>query len=531
MFILNDSKWSDSYLDTYRLDGECRIDVKFNLVIDNANDIYFIQPYSWRLLLNYLQEVGVIQVLAKVKSRLKEKSRNQKFLTCGLGNILEADSASKYQSGDIVLFIAPCHPECCQRLVLSESLLGSVEPHLNSQILSLSESIQEVHHIDLRNSTDIIDSNKYLNLNSVTPWSPYSGESIDIESIKKGLEDILPLLNSIPVEKYQKLNAPTTEVECTRVKQQSNSPNRLSGVLFGYGQYAKTNIIPNVKDNIDIIKVHEIDACQIGDPSVFPFDSDTSPVIRNDETYDVYFIAGYHHTHADIAIQAIQKGSWAVVEKPIVTSWAQFHQLELVLKDNSRLFACFQKRYSPFNSYIWSDLDINNGDAVNFYCIVYEVPLPAYHWYKWTNSQSRIVSNGCHWIDYFIFLNNFSELKSYNLCKMGNGDIVCTAELANGGCFSMTLTEQGSNRIGLEEHIELRSNARTIRIDNSSEYVAESREKVIRTAKINKLSVYPKMYKAITKKIANNEPGDDWQSLYPSSYLMLKYQDIINTLT
>jgi predicted dehydrogenase len=531
MFILNDSKWSDRYLDTYRLDGECRIDIKFNIVIDNANDIYFIQPYSWRLLLNYLQEVGIIQVLAKVKSRLKEKSRNQKFLTCGLGNIREADSASKYQPGDLVLFIAPCHPECCQRLVLSESLIMPAETQLTSQLLSLGESISVVHHINLSNNIGIIDSNKYLNLKSVVPWSPYSGESIDIESIDRGLAEILPLLNCVPIEKYQKLDNPNTEIECTRIQNQKNSPNKLSGVLFGYGQYAKTNIIPNVKDNIDIIKVHEIDACQIGDPSVFPFDSDTSPVIRNDQTYDVYFIAGYHHTHADIAIQAIQKGSWAVVEKPIVTSWEQFHQLEAILKDSSsRLFACFQKRYSPFNSYIWSDLDVNKGEAINFYCIVYEVPLPAYHWYMWTNSQSRIVSNGCHWIDYFIFLNNFSELKSYNLSKMGNGDIVCTAELANGGCFSMTLTEKGSNRIGLEEHIELRSNARTIRIDNSSEYIAESREKVIRTAKINKLSVYPKMYKEITKKIANNEPGDDWQHLSPSSDLMLKYQDIIDAL-
>jgi predicted dehydrogenase len=335
------------------------------------------------------------------------------------------------------------------------------------------------------------------------------------------------------MDNYQKLSVDRqSKVTCNYCPKELNLSSKLSGVLFGYGQYAKTNIIPNVKDSIDIVKVHEIDSCQIGDITTFPFCSDTSPLMRDEENYDVYFIAGYHHTHADLALKALNKGAWAVVEKPIVTSWEQLHQLEQILKNtSSKLFACFQKRYLSFNNYIWSDLEVEKGEPINFYCIVYEVPLPKYHWYRWNNSKSRIVSNGCHWIDYFLFLNNFCEINNYSLCLMGNGDVVCTAELSNGGCFSMTLTEQGSNRIGLEEHIELRSNNRTIRIDNSSKYISENQEKVIRREKINKLSVYPKMYKTITKKIANNESGDDWSSLYPSSFLMLKYQDEIDALS
>lgn len=253
--------------------------------------------------------------------------------------------------------------------------------------------------------------------------------------------------------------------------------------------------------------------------------------MRSEDLNDVYFIAGYHHTHAEIAIQALKQGSWAVVEKPLVTNWQQLHDLKNVFDiTGNKYFACFQKRYSPFNRHIWLDLEIKPGEAVHFYTIVYEVPLPQYHWYKWPNSQSRIVSNGCHYIDYFLFLNNFSEIKNYNLCKLNNGDITCTAELANGGCFSMTLTDKGSNRIGHEEHIELRCNARTIRISNGSEYIAESREKVIRKIKINKLSVYAKMYKEITNKIFNNQTGDSWHSTYLTSYLMLKYEDNMNSL-
>src|SRR5207302_6192153 len=76
-------------------------------------------------------------------------------------------------------------------------------------------------------------------------------------------------------------------------------------------------------------------------------------------------------------------------------------------KHDGKVFACFQRRYLPFNAFLRSDLDAPPGSPISYHATVFEVPLPRRHWYRWPNSASRLVSNGCHWIDHFLFLNGF----------------------------------------------------------------------------------------------------------------------------
>ena len=73
------------------------------------------------------------------------------------------------------------------------------------------------------------------------------------------------------------------------------------GVLFGLGHYAKTILMPNVRKWIDIEKIHEVDPTQIGIVDHQRVSLDTAPYPAEDSDFDVYFAAGYHHTHAAIA--------------------------------------------------------------------------------------------------------------------------------------------------------------------------------------------------------------------------------------
>ena len=108
----------------------------------------------------------------------------------------------------------------------------------------------------------------------------------------------------------------------------------------------------------------------------------------------------------------MEQGARAVIiEKPIVTNSADLELLcAAVEKYGTPVFAAFQRRYSPFNDYIFNDLHIRAGEPVSCFGIAYEVPLPPQHWYRWPNSGSKIISNGCHWIDHFLYLNNFSPV-------------------------------------------------------------------------------------------------------------------------
>ena len=82
------------------------------------------------------------------------------------------------------------------------------------------------------------------------------------------------------------------------------------------------------------------------------------------------------------------------------------------------------------------------------------LPLPKLHWYSWPNSGSRLLSNGCHWIDYFLFLNAFSPVTNYSLKVAKNGDSNVFVELENKAVFTMVLTDLGSSRLGVREHIK-----------------------------------------------------------------------------
>ncbi len=188
-------------------------------------------------------------------------------------------------------------------------------------------------------------------------------------------------------------------------------------------------------------------------------------------------------------------------------------------------FGCFHKRYSPLNDYAIRDLRQSVEAPIDYHCIVYEVPLPDLHWYRWPNSKSRLISNGCHWIDHFLYLNGYDEVAAMDLDQAPSGTINCSVTLRNGAYFTMALTDIGSERIGLQEYVELRARDVTVRMANNASYLAENTTRVIRRLSFNKMVTYKLMYKAIAERIARGEQGDTAQSLRVSTGLILDLED------
>ena len=75
------------------------------------------------------------------------------------------------------------------------------------------------------------------------------------------------------------------------LEKHANSPSHLNGkrrsIIFGYGHYAKTVIIPNLHPDIQVAKVHEIDPMQLGPVDHLPLEVDSSPIPRTNEQFDV----------------------------------------------------------------------------------------------------------------------------------------------------------------------------------------------------------------------------------------------------
>jgi predicted dehydrogenase len=508
MNILAGKKWRGGYLDYYREPDEFRIEVSVWQDLEKLEDLYFIRRKSLRLVWNYFREIGLRAVIRKIFSRLQESGRNEKYTACGAGKVIEAPGDADIKKGDMVAFIVPAG-QCAERIVLPKGLLvktGFVDP--GAEIFYFAAS-----------------GDKERFWEAFAGWNKYSG--MPLPQSAASLDKVAELTLKLDRNKSRKLRKSGDRI-AEHYERKIRYANK-TAVLFGYGNYAKVNILPHVESCLSLAAVHEIDPAQIPNPIKGLASWDTSPYFREAEFYDAAFIAGYHHAHAKLAAVAMERGMYAVTEKPLVTTRGDLDLLLHSLSSPSRFFACFHKRYLALNRFVHPDLDIKKGDPFSYHAIVYEVALPKQHWYRWPSSHLRVLVDGCHWIDHFLYLNNFSPVKKHAAFEGPDGSANVSLTLENGSFFTMALTTAGSPRVGVTEHIELRRDNVTVTMTNDSYYLAEGPEKAIRRASVPKMACYEAMYREISAKIAAGKTGDpaDWVRVSAEAALLLE-EDILN---
>jgi predicted dehydrogenase len=245
-----------------------------------------------------------------------------------------------------------------------------------------------------------------------------------------------------------------------------------------------------------------------------------------DENYDVYFVAGFHHTHAPIAVHGLRQGADVVVEKPLATTEDQLEQLmDAISKSKGRYFAGFHKRYNPLNALIRRDVAEVRGKPLSYHAIVHEIPLPARHWYHWPNSRGTIVSNACHWIDHFLFLNEFSQPTRIESHRLANADIVLLIDLNNGASASIVITHNGSTRLGVREIVWVTAGDRTATIIDDRLYSSESSSRFIRQTRLHRYASSQRMYDEIGQQLIKGGGGDSAVSVQVSTQAMLLAQN------
>lgn len=443
--------------------------------------------------------------LHKVISRSAERFRNEKFLSVGAGIVEGPDG----QPAEVV-FIAPRHPRCVDCLALPAELMSSVVSRHDAQA-----TWEGVAYSDLTRTGDGLPAW----LDALAGWDPDSGlplPAIDWAYLAKLLKEVPP----------GRILPPDTGRTTGNNESESLGAGGLGVTLLGYGNYAKTVILPALPPDLQIRRIHEIDPLQIPRRRSSGIAWSTAPTLSPGDDSRAVFVAGYHHTHAPLVVEALRLGKDCVVEKPVAVSRSQLRDVGAALEQSrGRLFVCFQKRYSPFIAWAREDLGLSPGQPVNYHAIVFEVPLPTRHWYRWPNSRSRLVSNGCHWIDHFLFLNAWSRPVNSHVDCAPDGTVMVFMSLENSACMTMTLTDIGSGRVGVRDHVELRAGDVTVRIENDSDYVAENDSRILRRGKVNKMSNYHRMYAQVGAAILSDGPGDTPRSVLTSAEVVLDLEE------
>lgn len=477
-------------LDAYLFHDGLRIQVLALSNVQKIEEQYFIRKASIRKVYEYYKEIGLKYTLLKILSRKHEKIRNEKYFSIGMGRIL-ASRAADFEANQFVYFIAYNHPVCPERIVIHRAWAKLAE---NQNITFLSNST-------IINKPYVYDNKRW---DALIGWSPFSG--VNPPDLREAFKYIKSYWENCEVNSRNSVRFKrNTMVRETSGLVQKTYPKSKNSVLFGYGNYAKTILLPNIHKDIHLSGIHEIDPTQLF-PNKKNIHYDTSPMPRDDRQYDVYFIAGYHHTHSEIAIRGLSTGADVVVEKPLMTNQEDMKKLLTAMKTSKgELYACFQRRYLKFNQFVYKDFNLKPGDPISYYAIVYEEALPKNHWYLWPNSCSAIVSNGCHWIDHFLFLNNYSPIEARETYYRKNGEIFVIVTLENGATLCLTLSHFGAARIGMQDYIELRTGGHTAKIINSKYYQSENNSRVIRKSRIRKFDAYQKMYQLISHNIVNKK--------------------------
>lgn len=471
-------------------------------IIPNGNIGITYTGTKWRKIWNYLQVYKVKDVVRKSFSRsFAEKVRNDKWLIGGLGEA----------NGNLVWFFHPSAQK--YQSILSVPLKWTMPADLDDKKIRGWASLQEIK----KNDQLINYFSKVLPEESGQTFIP------DLGQLEK-LKELILEQSFIPVEKA----FPEKEFIHLEGSVKGNSGN--SAVLFGFGNYARTITIPYLKPFIHIEKIHEIDPSLLINPKVSKISTNPNAEI-DDYSFPVWLIAGFHHTHARLAIEAIKHGVIPVIEKPVATTWEDYNELyEVVRLKGIPFFQCYQKRYQIFNDFIFEDLRVKRGEPINFKATVFEIPLDPYHWYNWQSSGSRIISNGCHWIDHFLFINGYPDWTNLKVFKPNPEELTIQILLENGAFGLISLSDNGSNRIGMREYVEFTVPGRRAYIQDSMKYVSESNERIIRNYNTDKLSYLRKMYREIGQSIQQSGKGDDIITL-KSTKLSLELEDLLKSQT
>lgn len=509
--------WSDGFLDYARTGSNVRVKVWAWLPQTRIDGLYFVRTANFHSAAAYLREAGLRSFISKVRSRFAERHRNVKCFAVGIGQLLEVGATDVGAVGSPVLFLATCHPLCVERVVL--------DPRL---VRVCAESLAERWRNDdaVLTAPVATDAGSPRGAGLAIPenllgWCPESG--VEPEHAREVLDSAALLLRDLDPRACTPLPLLPNRV-AERKHSERHSGERLREVsIVGFGNYAKTCILPHIPaQGFRLATVHEIDPLQAQQvPSRVPR-VDTSPSLRADERPDVVVVAGFHHTHATVAAQALRAGAYVILEKPIATTQADLKLLRAAVREaGPRVFVGFHMRYNPLWTHAREDLGVAFGAPIDYQCIVFEEPLPRRHWYRWPNSGSRLLSNGCHWIDHFMSLNASSPVAECSVSAAAEHKLQVWLALENGATFSMALTDIGSDRIGVQDLVQARAGKVTITVKNGTSYCAEIGNHVVRR-RCRRNAPYREMYRSFFERIREGRCGDDIEALISSADAVLQ---------
>jgi len=175
--------------------------------------------------------------------------------------------------------------------------------------------------------------------------------------------------------------------------------------VIGAGNYATSMLLPHLRERPDVRLVEVATATGLSAANAqrrFAFErcSTDHRAVLADDAIDAVIIATRHHAHAAMVCEALTAGKAVFVEKPLAVDPDQLQAIIAVVADtgNDRLMVGFNRRFAP----LLVDLKAAAGRRGGPVQVRYDVNagrLEPGSWYGQPEEGSRIVGEGCHFVD------------------------------------------------------------------------------------------------------------------------------------
>jgi predicted dehydrogenase len=306
--------------------------------------------------------------------------------------------------------------------------------------------------------------------------------------------------------------------------------------LIGCGQFAFATIAYNLRK----LPNHRVAACYDIDEHA----RDTLARAVNiahacasaDELFSIpglhtVYIASNHASHASYAIQALEHGIQAYVEKPIAVSFAQLVALlRQKSKSEKSVFAGYNRPFSAAIRELRAAVHANKAAAVSMQCFVAGHKLGPNHWYRRAEEGTRVCGNLGHWLDLMVHVFAWRGLPDILEISVAcadpserddNFNVSISSDRAD--LFSVMLTSRCEPFEGINETIHFQHGETICKIDDFRRMTLWQGPRLVRRR------YWPK---DVGHRLAILQPfrvdnSRDWHEVELSTLLMLHVADMV----
>ncbi len=188
--------------------------------------------------------------------------------------------------------------------------------------------------------------------------------------------------------------------------------------IFGAGNYANATLLPAIKkaggvDLVGITSAGGVTAQAAAKRFGFQFAStDENAILENTDINTVLVLTRHQH-HTRQVLAALRAGKNVYCEKPLAMSVEDLDAVFAELKKESTgmLSVGFNRRFSPLSIRLKKFLSACNEPFMATYRVNAGF-IPSSHWlHDPAQGGGRIVGEGCHFIDYLVFLAGAAPIK------------------------------------------------------------------------------------------------------------------------